>query len=176
MLNFFASYLQQRTFHVKYNGSVSNKFSAPSGVPQGSNLGPLLFVIFINDIPDVIKYSTCLLFADDMKFYATVENYADCENLQKDLDSVYEWSIHNKLFLNKTKCNIMSITTKQNSCIYNYRINNETLSRVFKIKDLGLDYDNKFNFNSHMENIKRQSLRNLGFLIRQTKILLILMP
>ncbi|RXY24593.1 hypothetical protein DD577_29365, partial [Klebsiella pneumoniae] len=68
-VSWFRSYLTSRTFSVRYCGALSTSYAVLSGVPQGSVLGPLLFYIFINDLLGVVKYSNCLLFADDIKIF-----------------------------------------------------------------------------------------------------------
>ena len=85
-LQFFESYLRGRTQYVNYKGSVSKLIPCPSGVPQGSNLGSLLFLIFINDIEKGVKHSKVLIYADDLKkLYRVVKNDRDCALLQEDL-------------------------------------------------------------------------------------------
>jgi len=75
-------------------------------VPQGSNLGPLLFLLVINDISECIENSHILLFADDLKLYARIESIEDSAKLQKDLDNVKEWCDRNKFVINTKKCPI----------------------------------------------------------------------
>jgi hypothetical protein len=75
----------------------------PSGIPQGSVLGPLLFNIFINDLCDIINHSNCLLFADDLKVYRAISSPSDCLLLQADIDCVHTWCSANFMMPNFSK-------------------------------------------------------------------------
>ena len=101
----FGSYLNGREQFVFYNGYRSSNYTATSGVPQGSNLGPLLFNLFINDLPELINCK-CLLFADDLKIFYQVESVQDCHFLQRQLNILEDWCTDNKLDLNVSKCKI----------------------------------------------------------------------
>ncbi|RVE55239.1 hypothetical protein evm_000137 [Chilo suppressalis] len=100
LLLWLRSYLEHRLLRVVVNGYKSKPFLTSSGVPQGSILGPILFLVFINDIPNKIRYSSCSLFADDLKLYRPIKNEEDILLLQKDLDSVSEWCVDNGMTLN----------------------------------------------------------------------------
>ena len=78
-LNWFNSYLNARQQRVVINGSQSNWYTATSGVPQGSIIGPTLFIMYINDIVDCVHYSEILLFADDCKIYKDISSVIDCD-------------------------------------------------------------------------------------------------
>lgn len=80
----------QRVF---YNGFLSEEFAQRSGVPQGSNLGPLLFIMYFNDIVDSINQSSFELFADDLKIYRVIDTIEDCVCLQNDLNNVAKWCV-----------------------------------------------------------------------------------
>lgn len=82
---------------MEYFGYKSYTFSATSGVPQGSNLGPLLFLIFINDIATNIRNSEYLIYADDFKIYKEIRSVNDSFQLQTNLNTIYDWSIQNNL-------------------------------------------------------------------------------
>lgn len=90
LLALFKSYLTDRFQVVQYGGYTSRSFIPTSGVPQGSNLEPLLFLIFINDLPMVID-TPKLLFADDLKIYSEIRSVLDAEVLQRQLDKLSEW-------------------------------------------------------------------------------------
>ena len=84
MLAQIQSYLSNREQFVRASGWISNPIKVNSGVPQGSHLGPLLFVLFMNDVPDVLNYSNCLMFADDPKLFCSVKSVLDALDLQRD--------------------------------------------------------------------------------------------
>lgn len=107
LITFFKSYLLQRHQRVVVNGCCSYAFTAVSGVPQGSNLEPLLFLMFINDLAREVNKSTCLMFADDLKLYSVIKSVDDCIALQKDLNNVVKWSETNKISFYVDKCNVM---------------------------------------------------------------------
>ena len=114
LLNWFNTYLMNRPLEVVFNGEVSDVFIATSGVPQGSILGPLLFLLYIDDISSNIASSTSL-YADDMKLSYCIEDTQSGNQLQNDIASIQNWCNENSLPLNETKCVIASFTTKKNT-------------------------------------------------------------
>ena len=106
MLNWLRAFLSGRRQRVVLGNSSSEWCEVLSGVPQGSVLGPLLFVLFINDLPAVI-HSTCKLFADDCKILATVKEPGDYIRLQRDIDAVVKWCDEWSMQLNFDKCRVM---------------------------------------------------------------------
>jgi hypothetical protein len=81
-----------------------------SGVPQGSNLGPLFFLLYINDMPESVENSTVALFADDSKIFKEIKTRNDCVLLQKDLEALYQWSVKWKMNFNPSKCTVLTIS------------------------------------------------------------------
>lgn len=166
---FLKSYLTCRPQKVKVGKSLSKLFIASSGVPQGSNLGPLLFVMFINSLPECIVKSNCLLFADDFKIFKIITSKQDCVDLQNDLDSVTSWLTENKMYLNIHKCSSMTFTRRTNPIHNEYTINNMVIVKKNEYKDLGVQLQSNMKFNTHYKNIVNKALRSLGFVIRNTK-------
>ncbi|GBM35591.1 hypothetical protein AVEN_121041-1 [Araneus ventricosus] len=140
-----------------------------SGVPQGSNLGPLLFILFINDLTCVFKYSGCLLFADDLKLFGSIRSDLDSVLLQRDLDCLFKWCIDNRLNLNIEKCSVLGYTRKAQPLIHVYKINNLVLSRSNIITDLGVIFDSKLDFSQHIDTMVSKTYRRIGFLKRRTR-------
>jgi ribonuclease P/MRP protein subunit RPP40 len=103
LLNLFESYLSDRFCYVNVLGFYSARLVVNSGVPQGSNLGPLLFLLFINDIVEIFSLNVLLL-ADDVKLYSTIRDISDCMRLQSNVDVLYGWCRSNGLPLNRDKC------------------------------------------------------------------------
>lgn len=165
LLEFFRSYLCDRSFYVCYNGYASSSRSVTSGVPQGSLLGPLLFIVFANDITSVINCKI-LLFADDVKLFSSVSSQDSCTFLQNNLNRLVEWCSLNKLLLNTSKCHIMSYTRRLLPVTYDYRIHGETLSRLTIVKDLGVTFDSELSFTQHISAICDSSNKMLGFVLR----------
>lgn len=95
-LNWIKSYLNNRNQRVYFNNTTSRNIIVKSGVPQGSHLGPILFNLFINDLPNVIKLSNILMYADDVKIFLSYNNCCDQIHLQHDLNRFYEWCGSNK--------------------------------------------------------------------------------
>jgi len=150
-----ASNLNNRSQSVKISFHVSDDFQVPSaGVPQGSHLGPLLFIVFINDLPRVFKNSVkSWLFADDAKLFSSIKSLSDSEILQDQLSKFCIWSVNNCLELNIDKCKIISFTRSINSIIFNYKLNNIGLDRVSVIKDLGKYFESDFSFKFYHKSI-----------------------
>ena len=104
----FECYLTNCIQCVSVNNYLSTPLPVISGVPQGSILGPLLFLIYYyNDLPAAVTSSKVLLFADDAKCYKTIHNLSDIHLLQLDLDSLTNWSHTNHLLFKAAKCNSM---------------------------------------------------------------------
>ena len=102
------------------NNSTSSTCKVQSGVPQGSVLGPLLFLIFINDMPSCVS-SPIKLFADDSKLYRGIQSMSDVEILQEDLNNLYNWTREWKMEFNKAKCHV--VHHRKNNPKHLYHIN-----------------------------------------------------
>ncbi|KAG6460286.1 hypothetical protein O3G_MSEX011890 [Manduca sexta] len=169
LLHWLGSYLENRSQCVTALGYRSFSFTATSGVPQGSHLGPILFLVFINDIAHSIKYSNYSIFADDLKLYRHIRSQSDVTLLQSDLDSIQDWCINNKMILNAEKCAHLRLTRNRNIINSTYLINGIALNKTTAMRDLGVVVDSKLNFNLHMDQIIKTSWRLLGFLKRVGK-------
>jgi hypothetical protein len=118
----FRDYLRDRKQFVRYGCYESGSYPTPSGVTQGSVLGPLLFLIMINDLVSVLKYSKCRLYADDVKLFAEVKYEHDCQLIQDDIDALNRWSLDNKMRFNHDKCNIMTFSRQRKPIVYDYKL------------------------------------------------------
>ena len=108
VLNWVRSFLTGRNQRVRVENQFSNSVPVKSGIPQGSVLGPALFVIFINDMPEIVE-SMCQLFADDAKIFRNASSREDCIKLQNDSDKLTEWSARWQLSFNVEKCKSLHI-------------------------------------------------------------------
>lgn len=169
LLRWIESYIKNRSQAVCIKGYSSQFLPVPSGIPQGSHLGPLLFSFYINDIGDVFEYSNYLLYADDTKLYRIVKSHDDCDKLQTDIDRLIDYCSKNQLFLNIKKCNVISYTRKKKPINFNYHINNNIINRVTRIRDLGVIMDSELSFNSHIDHVVGAAFRRLGFILRISK-------
>ena len=95
----FFQFLTNRTHYVRIPGGISKASPVLSGVPQGTVLGPLLFLIMISDINKGTTSSKLISFADDTRVYSNIAEEDDCDNLQYGLNSIYNWTVHNNMFL-----------------------------------------------------------------------------
>ena len=114
LLDWFTDYLTNRSQRVVIDGVASQYLPVTSIVPQGSIVGPLLFVVFINDLPEFIpNQSKTALFADDTKLYRSISSISDCESLQCDISSLNDWSQNSNMKFNALKCKVLTITCKK---------------------------------------------------------------
>ena len=111
----FREYLSNRYQHVCINNSKSSTLPVVSGVPQGSLLGPLLFLVYINDLSSSLNHTSSFLFADDTKCLRPIHSPHDCILLQSDLDALSTWSTNWKLNFDESKCSLLSVTSSRAS-------------------------------------------------------------
>lgn len=165
-LRWFSSYINRRTQAVVVSNYMSSWVPVPSGVPQGSLLGPLLFAIFTNDISECFKNSRLLCFADDMKVISHINSQCDVNKLQDDLNRLDKYCYDNKLELNPAKCSVVSFSRKKHSFQSSYILKNEVLQRGFVVRDLGVFHDSKLVFDMHVDYIVKKASKSLGFVLR----------
>jgi hypothetical protein len=155
------NFLSNRTHALLLEGEASDYIPVMSGVPQGSVLGPCLFLFYINDIPDGIT-STVRLFAGDTLAYLTIKLNRDCTTLQKDLDKLSIWEQKWKMAFHPDKCNVLSITRNKTSIQYSYTLHQ--LEHADKAKYLGVTIQSDLKWNSYINSITTKANKTLGFL------------
>ena len=163
------SFLDGRTQKVIINGVSSDPRNVTSGIPQGSVLGPILFVLYINDLPDVIKHGSIpFLFADDTKIYHRINCTQDCEDLQEDIKAMQLWSEKWLLCFHPDRCKCMRIGNSDID-LYAYRLNDNGKAMEFSKseKDIGVIIDSKLTFENHI-NEKVNKANSIMGVIRRT--------
>ena len=177
-LQWISSFLQGRTQSVMVDGVRSHPGSPTdgddviSGVPQGTVMGPLLFLLYINDMPSVLDPSTaCRLFADDCLIYRSINTFSDQVALQRDLEALHTWGKTWGLKFNVAKCNIMHLNRKTVSTARFYTLGGEVISSVTEAKYLGVTMSSKYGSRSspwkaHITDIATRANQRLGFLRR----------
>jgi len=169
VLNWVAAFLAGRTQSVVCEGSASTVKPVVSGVPQGTVLGPLLFLVYINDLPSCVR-STPRLFADDCLLYRRINTTSDCDILQNDLNRLQEWEAKWLMSFNPQKCEVLRVTRRTKNVIQStYSIHNSTLKLVPSAKYLGVTIDSKLNFNEHVNNICKKANATRAFVHRNTR-------
>ena len=163
----FESYLCDRTQKTRFNESVSSSISNELGVPQGSVLGPILFVMYINDMKRVLRFCDINLFADDTVLFITAKNLDQAvANLNEDLLSLARWLKFKKLKLNVSKTKCMIISSANTRADVNVQIDGETIERVREIKYLGVIIDDMLTFKSHIDNVIKKVAKKYGIMCR----------
>jgi len=118
-----------RSQQVIIDGQKSDVYSVSSGVPQGTVLGPLLFLCFINDLPNRSK-SNIKLYANDVLLYVTIHSRDDCYRLQQDLNTLEQWALEWKMSFNLQKCEFLRITNKRYPIPAQYTLQNQPIKEV----------------------------------------------
>lgn len=149
-------------------GEKSDYIHVTSGVPQGSVLGPILFLAFINDLPCCIE-SKVRLFADDTVIYLAIKSVNDCLQLQKNLQSLEKWVTEWKMEFNLAKCNVLRVTRRHEPIIFNYILHGHFLEAIDTTKYLGVHLSKDLRWNVQVRNITNKANKTLGFLKRNLK-------
>ena len=170
-LDWFRSYLTNRTQRCLVNGSLSRICSLKCGVPQGTILGPLLFLIYINDLPNCLTSCQPRMYADDTHItYAGVDVNSIQLNLSHDLDNLNKWLISNKLTLNTSKTEFMLIGSRQKlSTLSNpleLSINNVPIEHVSSVKSLGIFIDENLRWQTHIDKLSKKVASGIGAIKR----------
>ena len=150
--NWIKSFLSNRKQRVSVNGALSDITDVTSGVPQGSVLGPVLFLLYINDINGNIK-SSIRLFADDSIIYRKISSKTDHEILQTDLSQLQTWSDKWQMEFNVSKCVHLPITNKTKPSTHKYSLSGQPLSTVSSHSYLGVKLDSKLTWTNHVTDI-----------------------
>ena len=148
-LRWIESFLVGRSQTVVLNGNSSDELQGSSGVPQGSVLGPILFLLYINDLPDSLQ-SQVRLFADDTAMYLTVQGQADSKKLQNDLDILQEWEREWDMEFNPSKCQVVHITRSRPPINTSYSMHGQVIDSVDSARYLGVDITSDLNFTQHI--------------------------
>lgn len=165
ILSWINAFLSQRTQCVVINGVKSSLGAVSSGVPQGTVLGPLLFSLYINDLPTRIN-STIRMFADDCILYRTIDCINDSHRLQQDLDEFSSWSKSWQIDLNASKCKSMVVTNKRRVVQSHYVIDGTPLELVKEHSYLGVTITSNLSWTSHINNIACKASKVLGLIRR----------
>ena len=163
------SYLNNRNQQVRYFSCLSSPQKVASGVPQGSKLGPLLFILYINDLSTYIKHALLLLYADDCKLVMQINSPFDSFKLQSDLSALEEWSMRNLIPLSIPKCAVMHTYRCHSPFFFDYTLNTQPLKKVTSYKNLGMIFDDKLKFREHINSVSSKCMRNMGWIRRQSK-------
>jgi hypothetical protein len=169
LLKCINSMLCDRQQQVKIGNSLSGLKAVTSGVPQGSVLGPILFIFFINDITKVVAPPTVpKLYADDLKMYCPVKNDGDIKAFQGSLDNVTKWAETWQLPISKEKSKWLLISNKKSAAQrkYNFELAGVSLPRVKEALDLGINFNDTLNFTSHIS-AQITKAKNRLFLLRK---------
>ena len=129
-LSWIKSFLADQTHKVILNGKPSETITVTSGVPQGMVLGPLLFLIYINDLPDSVRHSTTRLFAADCLMYRNIRSARDTEFLQQDMDQLQIWVKDWLMNFNASNCQTIHFSRKRTSITKMYTIHGEDLESI----------------------------------------------
>jgi hypothetical protein len=172
--NWIRSYLCERSQYVCYDGEKSSVKSISCGVPQGSILGPLLFLVYINDLSKISNNLFMLMYADDTNIFLCGKRLRDLEILMNtELSSLTEWLNVNKLSLNVSKTHYMLFTPPRLKVHYNINLytNNTEIHSVTQTKFLGVMLDSKLSWKPHMKYISTKVSKNIGILSKAKRYL-----
>ena len=161
------SHLSDRSQCFLVNNSISRSLPVKSSVLQGNILGPLLFIIYVNDLSNRVENATIFKFADDLKCFKAIHSITDSNLLQSDLNSLYEWSLDNHLSFSIKKCVILHFKTT--SHVTNYFINGIELYNATEHRDPGIVFSDNLTWSSHIDSTVAKAYKTFGLLCSTLK-------
>ena len=168
LYNWLANFLTPRRQRVVVNNCFSDYVEVVSGVPQGSVLGPLLFLLYVNDLPDIFrtKGSVCKLFADDAKAYQVIETAADSERFSESLADFCDWSEEWQLNIALQKCSVLSLGRKVEGMDAKCELNGSVIQSVDMVRDLGILVDDNLSFSAHCSDVASRAHARVAMIFR----------
>ena len=165
------SFLKNRKQNVVVNGTKSRESNVTSGVPQGTVLGPLLFLIYIADIGENIK-GKLQVYVDDTKLKKPINDESDIESLQEDLEQPYSWAKENNMEFNGTKFQLLRFGNnddlKHDTIYFTDKMSN-VIEEFETVKDLGVIMNNKATFTEHLDKAVKKARQKMGWVLRTFK-------
>ena len=170
-IKWIKSFLENRNQNVVLDGVISSSAQVLSGVPQGSVLEPLLFLAYINDMPETINHSETLLFADDTILFRKINNTKDSDLLQQDLSALERWENEWQMSFNPTKCIVIRVSPSKTKPVLptHYQLHGHTLEVVEASKYLGVTITNDLSWDRHIDNVAAKGNRTLGCIRRNLR-------
>jgi hypothetical protein len=170
LLSWIQSFLTGRSQRVIVDNALSKPINVSSGVVQGSVLGPLIFILFINDIVDCLSTdglntTSCCIFADDLKLYSSYESTCVYSSLSITLQNIENWSTKWQLAINPEKTLLLQVGNSKHNR-HNYLICNKFISPSISIRDLGITYNSKLNFLDYIDEIVNKAFQRTNLLFR----------
>ena len=166
LLTFIRCFLSKRRQRVVIGQHYSEWKTVDSGVPQGSVLGPLLFLLYINDVSDNIRHSQIKLYADGTKVYRVVDKKTElCAELQQDINAFHRWCSEWQLSVSADKSFVIRIGKRQ-PFLDQYIMDSTVLPVVTYIKDLGVTFVDSLSFSLHCSNIVNKASQMMGLILR----------
>ena len=171
-LNWFKSYLSDRRQMVKCHGQTSDSSDITIGVPQGSIVGPLLFLLFINDLTQHVFGGSCNLFADDTLIYASGRDLGEVRtNLQTAVTGAERWFGGNRLVVNRPKSNTLLVSNRKNSTSLDIEFKGQNFKQVDYAKYLGICIDGQMNWNQQISYLSK-IVSNKLYILRKLRSVL----
>ena len=172
LLKWFGDFLYGRFQKVRVNEGFSEWVKVSSGVPQGSVLGPVLFLTYINDLPEALDDIMIRMFADDAKLAKVIVSPEDVTVLQQNINKATEWSETWSLQMNSIKCKALHLSRHQTPCKNVYTMHgNVTLDAVDFEKDRGVYVDEQLKFEEHISNSIKKANKMTGIIYRNFKMM-----
>ena len=167
-LNWIRAFLCNRPQTVVLEGEPSGSIPVTSGVPQGSVLGPILFLIYINDLPEE-RISKVRLFADDTAVYLTIGGMDDSNVLQQDLERLVMWESRWDVKFNPSKCQVVRVTMSRKAVNFSYTLDGHVFEVVSSARYLGVDISSALSWNFHIDRITSKANSTIGSIKRNIK-------